>query len=222
MVWKSWVGQLQLNLFLINLSNFDNQSSIMEITNFSQLDLTKRYSYADYFTWKLQERVELLKGKIMLMSPAPSSRHQEISSFISNEVYNFLKKKSCKVFSAPFDVRLEPIKDDSKVFTVVQPDISVICDLTKIDSRGCLGAPELIVEILSPGNTKKEMKYKFELYEAAGVEEYWIVDPGEKVVFQYNLESGRFVNYRPLIEEDTLYSSVLQGFSIDLRGVFSE
>lgn len=194
----------------------------MEITSLSQLDLDKTYSYADYFSWKFQERVELLKGKIMKMSPAPSRQHQEIAQFINSELYSFLKTNPCRVFFAPFDVRLERVKDDKKVENVVQPDLCVVCDLTKLDDRGCSGAPELIVEILSPGNTKKEMKYKFQLYEAAGVEEYWIVDPSEKVVFQYVLENAQFVNHRPLIEEDTLHSKVLDGFSLRLDGVFKD
>ena len=194
----------------------------MEITRLSQLDLTKSYTYADYFSWKFEDRVELIKGKIFSMSPAPSRKHQEISQFISNEVYNFLKNQPCKVFSAPFDVRLQRIKDDKKVHNVVQPDICVICDLSKLDDRGCSGAPELIIEILSPGNTKKEMKYKFELYEEAGVEEYWIVDPTEKTVLQYIFSNGQLSNHRPLIEEDDLHSSVLKGFSLELQEVFAD
>ncbi len=192
----------------------------MQITDLSQLDLNKTYSYADYFSWKFQERVELLKGKIMRMSPAPNRQHQTISRILGTQLVVFLNKLSCQVFYAPFDVRLEKSQNDKLVQNVVQPDICVICDLTKLDDRGCSGAPELIIEILSPGNTKKEMKYKFELYEAAGVEEYWIVDPSEKVVWQYALEKGQFVNHKPLIEEDTLHSKVLEGFSIALAEVF--
>jgi Uma2 family endonuclease len=192
----------------------------MQITSLSQLDLNKSYTYADYFSWKFQERIELLKGKIFAMSPAPSRHHQEISLFIITEISNFLKNHPCKVYFAPFDVRLQRTVDDKKVDSVVQPDICVVCDLSKLDDRGCSGAPELIVEILSPGNTKKEMKYKFELYEEAGVEEYWIVDPAEKMVLQYNLENGQFTNHRPLIEEDILHSKVLDGFSIELEKVF--
>src|SRR5690606_15294096 len=122
----------------------------------------KVYTYADYYSWKFKERVELLKGKILKMSPAPSRQHQKISADISFELRKFLTGKTCQVFYAPFDVRLERVKNDKLIQNVVQPDICVICDLTKLDDRGCSGAPELIVEILSPGNTKKEMKYKFE------------------------------------------------------------
>ncbi len=194
----------------------------MEITSLSQLDLSKTYSYADYFSWKFQERVELLRGKIMKMSPAPSRQHQRISSKLGFSIQKSLELSSCQVFYAPFDVRLESVKDDKLAKTVVQPDICVICDLTKLDDRGCSGAPELIVEILSPGNTAKEMKHKFKLYEEAGVEEYWIVDPTEKIVWQYHLENGIFTNHRPLIEEDVLHSLVLKGFSIELSTVFRD
>ena len=194
----------------------------MEITDLSQLDLNKTYSYADYFSWRLQERVELLLGKIMKMSPAPTRQHQVISGYIGNKIYNFLEKSPCQVFYAPFDVRLERTADDSKVKSVVQPDICVICDITKLDDRGCSGAPELIIEILSPGNTKKEMKYKFELYEKAGVLEYWMVDPAEKIILQYNLINGQYVNHRPLIEEDTIHSTVINGFSLLIEDIFKD
>jgi Uma2 family endonuclease len=192
----------------------------MEITELGQLDLTKTYSYADYYSWKFQERVELLRGKIMQMSPAPSRVHQTLQAKIGTKLYNFLENQPCEMFYAPFDVRLERVKDDKNVQNVVQPDICVVCDISKLDDRGCSGAPELIVEILSPGNTKKEMKYKFELYEAAGVLEYWIVDPTEKVIFQYVLENKQFTNHRPLIEEDTIQSVAIAGFSMTLVSIF--
>jgi Uma2 family endonuclease len=128
----------------------------MEITKLSQLDLTKTYSYFDYLTWKFQERVELYKGKIVEMSPAPASRHQRFSAEIGFEIQGFIKNKPCQLFYAPFDVRLKKNTDDKKNITVVQPDICVICDATKIDERGCNGTPDLVVEILSPGNSKKE------------------------------------------------------------------
>jgi Uma2 family endonuclease len=192
----------------------------MEVTSLDQLDLNKVYSYADYLTWKFPERVELFRGKIYAMSPAPASGHQRILGKVGNSLYNFLDKSECEVFYAPFDVRLESKKDNTKNFTVVQPDISVICDPAKIEKRGCLGAPDLVVEILSPGNTDKEMKLKFDLYEGSGVLEYWIVEPTEKIVLVYNLVNGQFVNHRPLIHSDTLCSKVLTGFELDLSKVF--
>ena len=131
------------------------------ITKFSQLDLTKQYSYADYLTWQFKERVELIRGWISKMSPAPSTGHQSISSVFQGEIYSYLKKSTCKLFAAPFDVRLidsKKSKNNQQVVTVVQPDICVICDEKKLDERGCVGAPDLIIEIVSPGNSKKEMK----------------------------------------------------------------
>jgi Uma2 family endonuclease len=169
----------------------------MEITSLSQLDLNKTYSYADYFSWKITERVELFMGKIFEISPAPTSSHQRISRNIGTELIIFLQKRPCEVFYAPFDVRLEKDKNDEQAKTVVQPDICVICDFTKIDERGCKGAPDLIVEILSPSNSTKEMKNKFELYEKAGVLEYWIVQPADKTIFQYILTDGQFINHKP-------------------------
>jgi Uma2 family endonuclease len=192
----------------------------MEITELSQLDLNKTYSYFDYLTWKFQERVELYKGKIFEMSPAPSSRHQRLSADIGFNLQTYLKGKPCQMFYAPFDVRLKKNSNDKENITVVQPDICIICDATKIDERGCNGAPELIVEILSPGNSKKEMKLKFELYEEAGVLEYWIIDPEKEMVLQYVLENGVFTNHRPLISDDVLTSKVLEVFTLDLSKIF--
>lgn len=194
----------------------------MEITSLKQLDLNEVYTYADYLTWKFQERVELFKGKIMEMSPAPSRQHQELAQVVNTLLVNHLANEDCKVFFAPFDVRLEGLFNEKQTQSVVQPDLCVVCDLSKLDDRGCNGSPELVVEILSPGNTKKEMKYKFELYEAAGVEEYWIVDPAEKVVWQYVAIDGLFTNHKPLIEEDRLESKVLDGFLVELASIFKD
>lgn len=192
----------------------------MEITSLSQLDLNKTYSYEDYFSWKIKERVELFMGKIFEMSPAPTSSHQRISRNIGTELIIFLQKRSCEVFYAPFDVRLEKDKTDDQAITVVQPDICVICDVTKVDERGCKGAPDLIVEILSPGNSTKEMKNKFELYEKAGVLEYWIVQPIDKTIFQYILVDNQYVNHKPTTYEDTIFSVCIEGFSMPLSKVF--
>lgn len=128
----------------------------------SDLDFNKTYTYADYLKWTFDERLEVIKGKIFKMSPAPGSVHQIVSGAIFNELYNFLRKrKPCRVFSAPFDVRLSHRSvDDKEIVTVVQPDICVICDPQKIDSKGCIGAPDIVVEILSPGNNKKELQNK--------------------------------------------------------------
>ncbi|WP_315013743.1 Uma2 family endonuclease [Capnocytophaga leadbetteri] len=173
----------------------------MEITNINQLDpLYGVYSYADYLLWKFKERVELFKGKLFKMS-APSAIHQEISMRLAGELYQFFKGKDCKVFHAPFDVRLlKESQEDKNIYTVVQPDICVVCDPEKIDKRGCEGAPDLVIEILSPGNSKKEMKYKYALYEEAKVPEYWIIDPDHQNVLVYVLEDGKYLNPMNIVE----------------------
>ena len=195
------------------------------ITSLSQLDLSKRYTYADYIRWQFQERVELLKGWILPMA-APSPIHQEISVNLSVLLLPPARKKGCKLYTAPFDVRLPLPKHkttDDKIDTVVQPDLSVICDLSKIKKSGCVGAPDLVIEILSPGNSKREMRDKFELYEEAGVLEYWIVDPDRHSVLVYTLQNGIFVSsMRPLTDEDFLQSIVFPHFKIDLSQVFPE
>ena len=158
------------------------------ITDINDLDLNKTYSYADYLTWQFQEKLELIKGKIFKMSPAPSTNHQRISRKLTGFMIYAFKNHSCELFIAPFDVRLLDKKKsalDKEIHTVVQPDLCVICDEAKIDERGGIGAPDLVIEILSPGNSNKEMKYKFDLYQEAGVLEYWIVNPADKTFFIY-------------------------------------
>ena len=127
------------------------------MNSIDELDLSKTYTYADYYSWRFEERLELIKGKVFKISPAPTGNHQIISLNISSELHNFLKGKPYKVFAAPFDVRLvRNEKSDKKVKNVVQPDVCVICDLTKMaDQRSCLGAPDIMIEILSPGNNQK-------------------------------------------------------------------
>lgn len=193
------------------------------LSDISLLDFSKTYSYADYLKWEFQDRLELIKGKIFRMSPAPATRHQQISSKIFARIWNFLESQDCQVFAAPFDVRL-PVrsKKNADVETVVQPDICVICDLNKIDTKGCLGAPDLIIEILSPGNSKKEMKDKYEVYEESGVKEYWLVDIANECVFVYVLDkSGKYVGLKPFVTEDVIESNTLKGFNISTLDIFN-
>lgn len=190
----------------------------MEITSLNQLDLVNGiYSYADYLVWKIKERVELLKGKILEMS-VPSPIHQEISGNLQGALFVFLKNSKCKLYTAPFDVRF-PQKGESQVYTVVQPDLCVVCDFEKIDSKGCVGAPDLVVEILSPGNSKKEMKSKFALYQEEGVREYWIVDPERELVFVYVAENKKFKPTIP-IADDYVYSTIFPDFKIHTSDLF--
>ncbi len=194
----------------------------MPITSLSQLDPQATYTYADYLTWQIQERVELLRGKIRQMA-APNRGHQGISLNLSRLFSTALLKSPCKVYAAPFDVRLTRFSKlkNKEVTTVVQPDLCVICDPEKLDVRGCIGAPDLVVEILSPGNSKTEMKDKFDLYEEAGVREYWLVYPGERSVqiFQLN-ETGRFIGLRPYVDGDIVTTPVVPGMEVVLADVF--
>ncbi len=189
----------------------------------ADLDLNKSYTYADYFKWTFEERVELIKGKIFKMSPAPNSLHQRLSMNISGPMWSYLKGKPCQVYSAPFDVRLpRRSKDDQDIITVLQPDICVICDLSKVDKRGCIGAPDIVVEILSPGNNTKELKNKYEAYEEAGVKEYWVVSPQDKTFLVYTLIDKHYTPSRLMVAGDVITSPALPGFSLDLTELFAE
>jgi Uma2 family endonuclease len=181
------------------------------------------YTYADYLRWHFEERLELFRGKIFRLA-APSRQHQEISGRLYLEIGNYLKKNQCKVFHAPFDVRL-PVqnrKKDHEINTIVQPDICVVCDPSKLDERGCCGAPELVIEILSPGNSQKEAMYKFELYREAGVQEYWIVHPAEQTVIIYSLHEGRYMGSKPFVPGETVTSAVLPGLQVPLTDIFQQ
>lgn len=187
---------------------------------FSDLDLSKSYTYADYLNWQFDERLELIKGKIFRMGPAPGTTHQKISGVVNNELYNYLKGKPCQVFAAPFDVRLTRTVNDTQVTTVLQPDVCVICDPAKIDARGAVGAPDIVVEILSPGNNNKELQTKYDVYEEAGVQEYWIIHPSERTFLKYTLTSGAYVASRLLTGGDEVTTPILPGFVLDLEEVF--
>jgi Uma2 family endonuclease len=187
------------------------------ITDFSQLDLSKQYTFKDYLSWRFQERVELFKGFVAKMSPAPNRLHQDYSGNLNYAFKGFLKGKKCKVYAAPFDVYL-PTKDKK---TVVQPDIVIICDTNKLQLKGCVGAPDIVIEILSPGNTKKEMKDKYALYEEAGVKEYWVVFPAEQVVQIYELRDGIFQSRKPLANGDSITTPILEGFEMEVDEIFN-
>ncbi len=172
------------------------------ITDINQLDLNGTYTYADYLLWKFEERIELIKGKIFKMSPAPSTKHQRVLKGVYRSFDNYFYKKTCEVFLSPFDVRLpKKGKNNEQILTVVQPDLCVVCDPEKIDEKGCIGAPDLIVEIISPGNSKKEMRNKFQLYEEVGVQEYWIIHPSEEHILVNVLEDGKYRTLRPIVDD---------------------
>jgi Uma2 family endonuclease len=154
----------------------------------------KIYTYADYLSWPEEERWEIIDGQIYDMSPAPSRIHQELLSEILRQFANYLIDKPCRVYPAPFDVRFpgQQEQNQDRIINVVQPDITVVCDPEKLDDKGCLGAPDLVIEITSASTAKKDFNEKFHLYESFGVKEYWIVLPGENMVFVYTLSKNKY------------------------------
>jgi len=194
------------------------------VRQFNELDASLTYSYANYLNWLFPERVELIAGRIFKMSPAPSSFHQLITGKIYRRLGNFLEKQLCKVFISPFDVRFpKESKADKSIFTVLQPDIFVVCDRNKIDARGCVGAPDLVVEVLSPGNTKMELLHKYRVYEEFGVKEYWVVSQSNQNILIYTLNDiGKFQPSKIFTLSEKITSSVLPGFELALDDVFED
>jgi Uma2 family endonuclease len=185
----------------------------------------ERFTYAHYVTWPDEERWELIDGIPYDMSPAPSRYHQEISMNLGYEISRFLKEKEkkCKVYAAPFDVRLpEGQQTDEETMTVVQPDISVVCDPGKLDDKGCKGTPDFIVEITSPATVKKDMKDKLLLYEKHGVPEYWVIHPEENIIMVYKLnEQKRYDRAEIFSKEDKIELKLKEdAVEIDLETIF--
>jgi Uma2 family endonuclease len=177
------------------------------------------YSYADYKEWDLQvgERFELIYGEAYAMA-GPNTKHQQILTELLSQFHVYLQGKLCQVFPAPYDVRLFYEEDESDD-TVVQPDIMVICDKDKIGPEGCRGAPDLVIEILSPSNTAIEMERKFSLYRDAGIREYWIVDPENNSIKAFRFQ-GELIITNTYKTKDTIPVSIFPDFSIALQQVF--
>ena len=194
------------------------------ITSLSQLDPNGSYTYADYLTWKFDEFVELIKGKLRRPMSAPVSLHQQYSTAFVGEIYACLKGTRCRVYAAPFDVRLNRStgNGDAQITTVVQPDISVVCDPAKIDRRGCLGAPDWIIEIVSPGNVTHDTRTKYDLYEENGVREYWVVYPGLPSVACYVLEGDTYRLSGEYGGPGPMPVAVLPGLAIEWTDIFGE
>jgi Uma2 family endonuclease len=186
------------------------------------LKLNERFTYQEYLTWPEGERWELIYGVAYDMSPAPSPQHQSIVVEFVTIIHNFLRGSPCQVYVAPFDVRL-PEKDeaDEEIETVVQPDIAIICDAAKIDQRGCKGAPDLIIEVLSPFTVKKDKQQKLRLYEAHGVKEYWLVYPLDQFV-EVLILNEQGVYSRPIVynRDERISVGLFPGLEIDLAVVF--
>ncbi len=179
------------------------------------------YTFADCLTWPENERIELIDGEAVMMSP-PSTVHQKISGELFRQLANFLEGKKCEVFSAPFGVRLFEKDGDSpeNVDTMVEPDISVICDRDKLDRHGCKGAPDLIVEILSPSTQRRDRLIKLELYQRAGVREYWLVSPEEQTVQVLLFTNGLLLPRELYKKGDIAKVNVLEGCFLELEKVF--
>lgn len=180
-----------------------------------------QYTFNDLLGWEENELFEIINGELFLMA-TPSTTHQMISGEIFRQIANYLAGKKCKVISAPFSVRLFEQDDDTpeNVDTVVEPDISIICDMDKLDTHGCKGAPDMVVEILSPSSLRHDRLVKLNLYQKAKVREYWIIDPENKAV-QVFLHDGDFLRiFEEYGAKDVAKVNVLDGCFIELNKVF--
>ena len=188
------------------------------------IQVEDKFTYGDYLKWDDNERWELIDGIAYNMTPAPRPIHQLVLGELHYQLKSFLRGKKCQVFAAPFDVCLpESDESDELSNTVVQPDISVVCDRNKVNEAGCKGAPDLIVEILSPSTAGKDQKIKLIKYEQSGVREYWIVDPINRTVYVYLLgENGVYERPAVYVETDSPEVKIFPGLVIDLESVFSE
>jgi Uma2 family endonuclease len=186
-----------------------------------------KYTFSDYISWPDEEHWEIIEGTPIAMSPAPNPIHQRILWNLSGILHKAKDTgilKGCAVYLAPFDVRLpEKNESDESITTVVQPDLSIICNKSKIDDRGCRGAPDLIIEILSPGSAKHDLETKRDLYEKHAVPEYWIVFPNEKLIHIFRLnDSGRYQSGSVFTQADSISSEVIPGLSVNVSDVFAE
>ncbi len=186
--------------------------------------IESNYTYADYVKWPEDRRWELVDGRAYDMSPAPSTEHQRLFRRLFVQIANQLEGKKCEVFSAPFDVRLPRADEaDGKVSTVVQPDIAVVCDPAKLDRKGCCGAPDWVVEIVSEASASHDLIRKLNIYERHGVAEYWIVQPVYRIVMVYTLNAqGLYSAPKNHDASKRIGSNVLPEIEIDLGLVFGE
>ncbi len=182
-----------------------------------------RYTYGDYRNWPPDERWELIRGTAWSMSPAPSRAHQAVLGELFAHFREWLKDKPCQVYLAPFDVLLpaKPEQAEDDVDTVVQPDLSVFCDPDRLTDAGARGAPDLVVEILSPWTSKKDLNDKFSLYATHGVREYWVVDPAGSIQIYGLNDQGQYDDPVIRIKTGSVASSVLDGFRLDVEVLFT-
>ena len=186
---------------------------------------TERWTYADYLSWPDELRWELIDGVAYSMSPAPGSKHQRILVRLFRKFADHLDNKPCEPFIAPFDVRFAVQKNasDNYIDTVVQPDILIVCDKSKLDERGCNGSPDFIIEISSPSTGKNDLTLKFDLYQRHGVKEYWIVHPEEQTVMVFKIdEYGMYGKPERYAGDDAVSVPLFGDLVVDLKAVFAE
>ncbi len=184
-----------------------------------------RFTYADYLTWDDGQRWELIDGVAFCMSPGPNRLHQKWLGELHRQIANYLDDKPCEVYLAPCDVRLPEVSDasDEVTITVVQPDIMVVCDRDKLDDRGVKGAPDLVVEIISPRTAKRDITTKYELYQRHGVKEYWLMYPNDRTLLVYRLsDDSRYGTPEVFGEGDSVPVSLLGDLTVDMGKVFRE
>jgi len=186
-----------------------------------------RYTYADYYSWMDEKRREIINGVVYSLFGAPVRKHAKVSSSILVKIWNYIfrRKGKCEVYHAPFDVRFPKNGEtaDNKIYTVVQPDICVVCDPEKLDDRGCIGAPDLIVEVQSPSTAKRDLNEKFNLYESAGVREYWVVFPQDKAITVFLLQKDGMYDKGTTYEYDSRVPvSIFPSLEIDLKELFAD
>ena len=195
----------------------DNESGDIEVNEaIRKYDERKKFTYADYDKWDDDNRYELIDGFAYMMS-APSIDHQKILVEFIRQFAVFLKGKTCKVFAAPCNVCLFGKGDEEE--NMVQPDIFIVCDETKLEKKRCNGVPDMVIEILSPSTSRMDLLLKLEKYQEAGVCEYWITDPDAKTVNVHILENGRYVIHS-YESDETIGVTVLDGCNITLSDVF--
>lgn len=194
----------------------------MTLPNYIEAD---RYTYADYLTWEDDQRWELIDGEAFCMSPGPNRVHQKWLGELFVQFHAYLEGKPCEVYIAPFDVRLPEHSNasDEDTITVVQPDLMVICDRNKLDDRGVKGAPDLVVEIISPSTAKRDITTKYELYQRHGVKEYWLMYPNDRMLLVYRLsEAGKYASPLVFGEADSVQVQLLGDLEVDMSTVFRE
>ncbi|MDR9374091.1 MAG: Uma2 family endonuclease [Schleiferiaceae bacterium] len=187
-----------------------------------ELDFSAQYCAADYWRFRFEEMVEIIRGKIFKMAPAPSSNHQRVQNKLNYRLNQALEQGDCEIFPAPFDVYLRRSGETfAEAQNIVQPDICVVCDAEKIKREGCLGAPDLVVEILSPGTRRKDLTVKKDLYEEFGVPELWVVSVPERLLLRFDLQGGSY-RQSTFVEGQTVSSTRFQNLEIVLEEVFAD